>query len=132
MRAPRFLGLVVGSIALAALLFLFVLPTRTYLAQRHSLTAVQTRLQVFERENAKLTAEADRLQTDAEIERLAREQYGLVKPGEKAFVIVPSPKPVAAGAGGAAGASGAGAASVKKGGHSGLLARVWHDVQFWN
>jgi cell division protein FtsB len=124
MRAPRFLGLVVGSIALAALLFLFVLPSRTYLAQRQSLAAAQTRLQVFEQENAKLTAEASKLNDDAEIERRAREQYGLVKPGEKAFVIVPSPK--------AAGGATPTPAPAMKAGKPGLLSRVWHDVQFWN
>ena len=35
--------------------------------------------------------ESKRLSTDSEIERLAREKYGLVKPGEKPFVILPSP-----------------------------------------
>jgi hypothetical protein len=43
-------------------------------------------------ENAKLDQRRQQLQTDAEIERLAREQYGLVKPGEEAFAILP-PKP---------------------------------------
>jgi cell division protein FtsB len=122
-RAPRILGLVVGSIALAAVLFLFVLPSRTYLAQRHSLAAAQTRLKVFEEENTKLSASVDRLNTDAEIERIAREQYGLVKPGEKAFVIVPSS--------GASGSGAAAAAAAKKS-HRGLVSRVWHDIQFWN
>ena len=123
MRAPRILGLVVGSIALAAALFLFVLPSRTYLAQRHSLAAAQTRLKVFSDQNAKLAAAADRLQTDAEIERLAREQYGLVKPGEKAYVIAPSPRP----------ATPAPASTPPpKAAKPGLVSRVWHDIQFWN
>jgi cell division protein FtsB len=119
-RAPRLLGLIVGSIALAALLFLFVLPSRTYLAQRHSLAAAQTRLKVFQSENAKLAASADKLQTDAEIERIAREQYGLVKPGEKAFLVTPAPK---------AAPTSAGAPKKAK---PGLMSRVWHDLQFWN
>jgi hypothetical protein len=117
------LGLVVGSIALAAVLFLFVLPSRTYLAQRHSLSAAETRVKVFSDQNAKLAAAADRLQTDAEIERVAREQYGLVKPGEKAYVFTPSP---------AAPGAGAVAAAPKKAAKRGLLSRVWHDAQFWN
>jgi cell division protein FtsB len=119
-RAPRLLGLIVGSIALAALLFLFVLPSRTYLAQRHSLAAAQTRLKVFQSENAKLAASADKLQTDAEIERIAREQYGLVKPGEKAFLVTPAPKAVPT------------PASAPKKAKPGLMSRVWHDLQFWN
>ncbi len=43
------------------------------------------------RERAGSPREAKRLQTDAEIERLAREKYGLVKPGEQPFVILPAP-----------------------------------------
>jgi len=123
MRAPRILGLVVGSIAVAAVLFLFVLPSRTYLAQRHSLAAAETQLQVFRAQNAKLAAEAAQLQTNADIERIARQDYGLVKPGEKAYVIEPSPaSPAAAPA----------PASKKKATSPGLVERVWHDVQFWN
>ncbi len=121
MRAPRILGLVLASIALAAVLFLFVLPSRTYLAQRHSLSAAETRLRVFSDQNAKLATAATRLQSDAEIERLAREQYGLVKPGEKAYVIVPSTQ-----------APATAAPPARKPAKPGLPTRVWHDLQFWN
>jgi cell division protein FtsB len=38
-----------------------------------------------------LARESKRLSTDSEIERLAREKYGLVKPGERPFVILPAP-----------------------------------------
>lgn len=128
MRAPRILGLVIGSIALAAALFLFVLPSRTYLAQRHSMSAAETRLQVFRAQNAKLAAEAAHLQSDADIERVARQDYGLVKPGEKAYLIQPSsPAPPATGAG-----STPGSAPKKKAASPGLVERVWHDIQFWN
>ena len=37
--------------------------------------------------------ESKRLQTDSEIERLAREKYGLVQPGEQPFVISPRRPP---------------------------------------
>lgn len=120
MRAPRLIGLVAGSIGLAALLFLFVLPSRTYLAQRQSLTAAQIRLRLFQNENSKLSAEANALQTDADVERVAREQYGLVKPGEKAFVILPSA--------GAAAPAGPPASHPSRS----LMYRLWHDVQFWH
>ncbi len=118
MRAPRILGLVVGSIALAAGLFLFVLPSRTYLAQRHSLAAAQTRLQVFTAQNAKLAVDAQKLLTDAEIERLARQRYGLVMPGEKAFVITTAPGPAAA--------------APKTAARPGVVSRLWHNIQFWH
>lgn len=118
-RGPRTLGLVVGSLALAALLFVFVLPTRTYLSQRQSLRATEARLRLFEDQNAKLAADAKALSTDAEIERIARQQYGLVKPGEQPFVVLP-PAPRAA------------SPNARKKGQPGLLSRTWHDIQFWN
>lgn len=132
MRAPRIIGLVVGSIALAAVLFLFVLPSRTYLAQHQSLVAAQTRLKLFQRENAKLSAEANQLQTDSDVERIAREQYGLVKPGEKAFVIVPAAPSVEAGAAPAGTGSAGDRARSPRPVRRGLLSRLWHDVQFWH
>ena len=81
------------SVAVVGVLFLFVFPARTYLAQRNDLTAASTRLRVLSDNNKKLAAEAARLHDDSEIERLAREQYGLVKPGEEAYAILPSPTP---------------------------------------
>lgn len=72
-----------------AFLFVAVFPTRTYLTQRRELAASARRLALFVEENAKLQAAADRLQRDDEIERLARERFGLVKPGEEAYVVFP-------------------------------------------
>lgn len=77
--AVLFLGFVVA----------FVYPTRTYLRQRSELSAAEQRLEVLERETRTLEQESARLETDAEIERVAREQYGLVRPGEVPYVLVP-------------------------------------------
>jgi cell division protein FtsB len=92
MSRRRVVWLLLGSVTLVAALFLFVLPGRTYLAQRSSLNQAGTRVRVLAAENAKLDQQVRQLQTDAEIERLARQQYGLVKPGEQAYAILP-PKP---------------------------------------
>lgn len=73
------------------LLFVFVYPTHTFLDQRDNMNKARQQLSVLQQENAKLADDAKRLQDDAEIERIAREKYGLVKPGERAFVIVPAP-----------------------------------------
>ena len=35
----------------------------------------------------------DTLKTDEEVERLAREQYNLVRPGEESYAILPPPPP---------------------------------------
>ena len=79
------------AVICVGLLFAFVYPTRTFLDQRDQMNRSKQQLSLLEQQNAKLAAEAKKLGSDAEIERLARERYGLVKPGERAFVIVPTP-----------------------------------------
>jgi cell division protein FtsB len=80
----------IGSVVLVGLLFVFVYPTRTFLDQRDDTNRARTQLALLKSETAKLAREADRLTSDAEIERRAR-AYGLVKPGEQPFVIIPTP-----------------------------------------
>jgi cell division protein FtsB len=93
---PLVARLVWGCLAtgvLLAVLGLFAFPTRTYLDQRRQLTAATHDVQTLNQQNEALQQRADQLHTDAEIERLAREQYHLVKPGERAFAILPAPTP---------------------------------------
>jgi len=85
MRSALFLVVLIG------LLFAFVYPTRTFLDQRSETNKARAQLEILHAENARLAQESQRLSTDAEIERLAREKYGLVKPGERPFVILPAP-----------------------------------------
>ena len=91
--ARRFLGPLVAAGVLVAFLGAGVFPTRTYLHQRDRIAAEEEKLAVLTAENQKLAAKVDRLATDAEIERLAREQYNLVKPGEEAYAVLPPPEP---------------------------------------
>ncbi len=81
---------VLASLAGIALLFVFVFPTRSYLAQRHDLAQAENRLELLRSQREQLDREAKKLGTDAEIERIARERYHLVKPGEQAYVVIPS------------------------------------------
>jgi cell division protein FtsB len=79
-----------GSVVLIGLLFAFVYPTRTFLDQRTDTNKARAQLELLHTENAKLAREAKKLRSDSEIERRARE-YGLVKPGERPYVIIPAP-----------------------------------------
>ena len=83
----------VATVVVVGLVFLAVFPTRTYLSQRRDLANTQRRLAVLSGQNRELSGRVARLNTDAEIERLAREQYNLVRPGEEAFAILPPPGP---------------------------------------
>lgn len=77
-------------VALALILFL-VLPTRTWLTQRSSIGDTSHRLDVLNQENEALAGRVAALQAPEEIERVARQQYGMVRPGEHAFSVVPAP-----------------------------------------
>jgi cell division protein FtsL len=78
-------------VVLVGLLFTFVYPTRTFLDQRSQTNKARHQLGVLQAENARLAEESKRLSTDSEIERLAREKYGLVEPGQQPWVILPAP-----------------------------------------
>jgi cell division protein FtsB len=79
--------LVVGALVAA----LFVLPVRAWLGQRRALAEAEEQLDVIWGENKRLEGVYDELQTDEVIEQQAREQFGLIKPGEKALSVLPSP-----------------------------------------
>ncbi|HUF34175.1 MAG TPA: septum formation initiator family protein [Acidimicrobiales bacterium] len=79
------------TVVLVAVLFVGVFPTRTYLAQRASTGAAQEKLEVLREQNELLEARARQLHDHAEIERLARERYNLVRPGEEAYAVLPPP-----------------------------------------
>ena len=85
-RAVRTLLVVVG---LGGLLFLFVLPGRTWLQQRSAMSSAERRLHLLNAENQALARRAAQLQSAGYIEQIARDQYGLVLPGEKAYGILP-------------------------------------------
>ncbi len=92
-RLGRLLGLVGGSAALLGVLAVAVFPTSTYLDQRADTKEAEERLAVLRDQNEAYEARVERLQTAEEIERLAREQYNLVFPGEEAYAVLPAPLP---------------------------------------
>jgi cell division protein FtsB len=77
------------GLAVVGFLFAFVYPTSTFLQQRAEIGKTEERIARVEEETRRLEADNERLLSDEEVERLAREQYGLVRPGETPFVLVP-------------------------------------------
>lgn len=68
-----------------------VLPYRQILDQRRQVAEAAAELEALQDENAILGAQRDALQTPVEIERLAREKLGYVRPGEVAYVVLEPP-----------------------------------------
>ena len=71
-----------------------ILPFRQLISQQHQIERSQAQLTALTDENDALAEDIAMLGTDAEIERLAREQYGLVRPGEVAYVVVTPDEPL--------------------------------------
>ncbi|HKV46351.1 MAG TPA: septum formation initiator family protein [bacterium] len=85
----RVLAIVIGCLAGWILLALVGQYVRTYALEREA-AGLERRRQELLAENATLGAEIHRLRTDDQyIERLAREQLGMLRPGEMELVIVP-------------------------------------------
>lgn len=70
-----------------AVLVTNVFPFRQIIASDRSIDLANERLNTLQSENARLENEIEALSTDAELERLARAEFGYVAPGEVAYVI---------------------------------------------
>ncbi len=81
-------GLLV-SVVLVGFLLVGVFPTRAWLAQRDELSARHEELDALEAEQDDIQSQVDRLQTPEEIERIAREEYGMTRRDETAFRMLP-------------------------------------------
>ena len=86
-----FVRATVASLVLVGVLFAFVFPTRTWWAQRAKAADAQSELALLHDQTAKLEREATKLRSDQEVERVARARFGLVMPGERAWIVVPAP-----------------------------------------
>ena len=68
-----------------------VVPYGQIVDSQRQVESARAELNGLEAENTGLLADVEALQTDAEIERLAREKLGYVRPGETAYVVLDPP-----------------------------------------
>jgi cell division protein FtsL len=89
-RLPRRGGYFVPIVLVVGMLIAanYVVPFREILAQNRQVETAQADLAAVQAENAGLVRETEALQTSNEIERIAREDYGYVRPGDTSYVIV--------------------------------------------
>lgn len=92
-RRPVLYLLPLAFAVVALAMFTNVLPFRQLLAQRQEIATASTYLEGLSAENELLRAKVDALKSPLEIERLAREQLGYVRPGERAFVVIEPGEP---------------------------------------
>ena len=82
-----------GFVAMSMFILLIVgiagiFPFRQLVAQERTVDLAQNQLDALVEENRRLEYQIAALQTDEELERLAREHFGLVMPGEIGYVSV--------------------------------------------
>lgn len=116
---PHVVGFVV---ALGLATVVVSAPVQTWLEQRDRVLQLETTLSALEAENAELGDRAAELRDPEHVELAAREQQGMVRPGEVPYVIVPPEvdNPVI----GQDRAATSGAAPADQG----VLARLWSAV----
>lgn len=83
--------ILVAGLAIAAFLVFF--PAKQLVAEKMRIHGLQSRVTALQAENERLESETKRLSDPRELELLARDRLGLVRPGEKAYLLVPQPTP---------------------------------------
>lgn len=84
-------GMVAASGAMVGVLFYAIFPIRTFLDQWEAMRRAEERTDVFEREAQEAEEEIERLKDPEEVERIAREDYGLVEADEESVSLLPAP-----------------------------------------
>lgn len=84
-------GMALAIVLLGALAFTVsgVFPLRQILLTQEQVDRSRAQYDALVTENQSLEDEIAALQTDTELERIAREEYGLVAPGQVGYVVVP-------------------------------------------
>ncbi len=81
------MAVVVYAAFLGLLLASYVAPLQDILEGRAEVSALEQQLQRTETENTARERLIEELNTPAGIERAARERYGMIRPGEKVYII---------------------------------------------
>ena len=89
-RAPQIVAfvLVIGLVGAMA-----IEPTRQLLDQRDRISSMAAELREVQEGNVQIAAQIERLNNDDYIEQRAREQIGLVRPGETTYLVMPPSAP---------------------------------------
>jgi hypothetical protein len=93
MSLPRRYSIPLGAALFAVLLSFVAVPTRSMLEQQLGVRRASAELSELQTSNEDLREKLDEVLQDDAIERQAREQFGLVYPGEESYTVPPAPVP---------------------------------------
>lgn len=91
-RGRRTVWLAVLLVVALAVTLAGIFPFRQMIAQQRQVATAEAQLIALSSENARLEDELAALATPAEIERIAREELGLVRPGETSYMVEAPPQ----------------------------------------
>ncbi len=91
-RRPGMLIVTLLFLLVGAAFLTQLVPYQQILESQRQVETARAHLGELEAENIRLQADVDALQTDAEVEKLAREKLGYVRPGERAYVVLDPPE----------------------------------------
>ena len=94
LRRPVFFLASLAVLVVSVAVTTNALPLRQIVDQQQEVIDAQTKLKELTRENDILADQVAALQTPLEVERLAREKLGYVRPGEAAYVVIEKEAPV--------------------------------------
>jgi cell division protein FtsB len=78
-----FIGLLLAS---------YISPLQEIVEDHSNISTLQTNLEEVQKENAARERVVEGLETPEGVERAARERYGMIKPGEKVYIIPGDPE----------------------------------------
>jgi cell division protein FtsB len=84
---PRPLKVILYAAFIGLLLASYVSPLQDIVENQRSISALRADIEEIERENAAKERTVEDLQTPEGVERAARERYGMIKPGEKVYIV---------------------------------------------
>jgi cell division protein FtsB len=87
----------VGAIVASAIVLFAWFPAGSLLSQRSNLHGTEAELNALHAQDSALAQENKNLSDGGEIDRIAREQYQLVSPGQQAYEVLPPSGATAAG-----------------------------------
>ncbi len=83
----RPLKVVLYAAFIGFLLASYVAPLQQIFESKASIAAIRAELERLEKDNAAKRQLTEELETPDGVERAARERYGMIKPGEKVYIV---------------------------------------------
>ena len=92
MSLSRPLKVILYAAFVGLLLASYVAPLQQIFESKSHISVLQVDTGQLEKDNAAKKRLIEELQTPAGVERAAREHYGMIKPGEKVYIVSEEPK----------------------------------------